>query len=61
MEGCTGYVVLFQLRDMSDPSQSLLNGDGLNVVWFALGDKFTIGDGVRPEYVQYSSEVLWKA
>ena len=43
---------------VSNPSPSSLYDGGPHAVLIASGEKFTIGDGLKPKCTQYSSEVL---
>ena len=56
MEGHTGDILL-PLYDVSDPSPSSWHDDGPHIVVVVSAEKFSTGDGLRPEYVQYPSQV----
>ena len=58
MEGRAGDVVLLPPHNMSDPSPSPLHDDGPHAVLVASCEKFLVGDGLRPEDAEDSSEVL---
>ena len=49
---------MFLLHDVSDPSPSLLHDDdGIYTALVSSGEKFMIGDGLRPKYEQHPFEV----
>ncbi|PFX19361.1 hypothetical protein AWC38_SpisGene16220 [Stylophora pistillata] len=58
VEGRAGDVVLLPPHNMSNPSPSPLHDDGPHAVLVASCEKFLVGDGLRPEDAEDSSEVL---
>ena len=58
MEDRTGDFVLFPSHDVSEPCTLPLHADGSHAVLISSGEMSMIGDGLRPEYVQYFSSAL---
>ena len=51
-------VIRFTSHDMSDLSPWPSRDDGAHAALVAAGEKILVGDGLRPGYLQDSSEVL---
>ena len=58
VEGCSGDVLLFPSADMSYQSPSPSHDDCVHAFLVATDQKFLVGDGLRPEDTQDSSEIL---
>ena len=58
MKGCAGDVVPLSSADMPYPSPPPLFNYCFHAVLIAAGEKFLVGDGLRPEDTQDSPEIL---